>query len=471
MGRSRAGLPLLALLAGACACGRGPFVPIVLRACDEADGSLGCRFGLARFLHRPRNETDPDGLVVANPGEDDARVRLSLVLGPDAVVERGEIVLAPGQTHRFELLEGYAPDPTSMRDDAGTYRVEATAPVSVQLFSPLTNRTANDASLVLPVSSLGTQYVVPSYRPFEDPTHFDSPGTPSYFTVVAMHDDTVVRWRAPVATAGASGVPATAAGEQGSVTLAQDERLRVAAADPPSLATSDISGAVVFTSRPALVVGAVGCAYVPDGVQLCDHLQEALLPTSRWGTEYVAAPAPRRGTAPTIWRIFAGAQDVAISADPPVAGFPFTLPDVGSFVELSLPVGVGTVLRGDGPFMPVQYLASRDLAGGRGDPAMAQVIPVSAWPSTYLVDTPDGFEVHILELVRRADGGPVEIDGERVDGWQSLGAYEVVDVEVEPGPHHATSDEPFALTSYGWSNGLGSLARFAAYAVPGGITD
>jgi hypothetical protein len=453
------------------ACGRGEILIPPTRECDALNGSEGCRFVVARFIHRPRNAEDPDAVVVGNPQTSATRVQLHFIDGGTLLAAGDPVDLAGGTTERLMLFDGYHPETTSLRVESGAYVLVAEDPVSAQLFSPWTNRTANDASLMVPDGSLGRDYVVASFAPFVDPGHFDSPGVPSYFTVIAVQDDTRVEWTPPVATAGANGVPEVDAAGVGSTTLRAYERLRITARVPPDGSTSDVSGTVVLLNRPALVVGAVGCAYVPYGIGLCDHLQEILMPLERWSDEYVLAAPPARAHEPTLWRVFAGDEHVRITADPPVTGFPLTLSGRGSFAELLLPHDTRTVLRGDARFMPVQYLVGRDLADARGDPAMTQVIPIDAWRKDYLFGTGDGFEDYRIQVIRRIGSAPIFLDGEAVDSWQAVGDYEVAELPTPPGDHSALSEDPFALTQYGWSNGLGSLNRWAAYALPGGFAN
>ena len=60
------------------------------------------------------------------------------------------------------------------------------------------------------------------------------------------------------------------------------------------------------------------------------------------------------------------------------------------------------------------------------------------------------------------------LDGERVVGWRSVAGLELVDLEVDEGTHHAQSEAPFGLASFGYSNGANG-GKYSAYALPGGL--
>ena len=100
---------------------------------------------------------------------------------------------------------------------------------------------------------------------------------------------------------------------------------------------------------------------------------------------------------------------------------------------------------------------------------MTQCVPPEAWRRRYAFGTGDGYELHVAQLARELGGPDVQLDGQAVFGWTRVGDFEVVDWDIEPGPHVAVSDGPFSLTHYAWSNGLGRLNRWAAYALPGGF--
>ena len=118
-----------------------------------------------------------------------------------------------------------------------------------------------------------------------------------------------------------------------------------------------------------------------------DHVQEQVIPLDYWGEEYVCAHSPVRAQEDHYWRVFAGDDNVTVTADPPIPGSPFNFAKRGDWIEFNVPNGTNFVLTGDGPFMPVQYTAQHLLAGGIGDAAMYQMIPTAQFLERYLFVT------------------------------------------------------------------------------------
>ncbi|MCA9697702.1 MAG: IgGFc-binding protein, partial [Myxococcales bacterium] len=247
----------------------------------------------------------------------------------------------------------------------------------------------------------------------------------------------------------------------------RDDAVRVAA-----IPFADISGTVIEADAPIWVAGAVGCAAVLDPDQTpsyCDHMQEVMRPIEQWGNEYVAVPAPRRAGEPHLWRIYAGAPQVSVSVDPPQPGFPLTLAQTGDRAELVVPNGTVLTITGDGPILPVQYVVSERLASGKGDSAMIQAVPRTAWLDRYVVGTGLRYSINYVQIVRPEGGAAVFVDGVEVVGYRSEQTVEIADWSVSEGTHVVTSAEPFGLSSYGYSNDVDGTKR-SAYALPGGFS-
>ena len=455
--------------------------------CDlavELPSSAGCTFFAARMLHV--FEDQPDGLVVGNPSETDvATVQLyDIPVGGHQEVPNGDpVVLAPGETHVF-LLDSAFIDASqwTMFRSGGNVVLRSDLPVVAYLHSPLTNMLAlengkggaPESSMLLPLSALRQDYVVASYAPFDDPNHPLGNGQPSYFMVLAVEDGTVLEWTPPVDTAG-SGLPVdpVAAGATGSLLMNRYDMVRIAASgeNQSAIEDRDVSGTFVHANKPIWVSGAVRCAYVPKGTRFCDHLQEVMLPLEFWGRRYVAAHAPTRGNEPFIWRIYAGADGVTVTTDPPQAGTPVTL-DRGGFVEIQVGPGVDFLVDADGPVLPVQYLAGIESTGvDKGDPSMVQAVPVDQFLQRYAFVTGVNYPEHYVQVIREAGAADVLVDGTVVTGYRTVGGFEVADVAIEEGSHTAESAQAFGIVQvgYGVDDNPQVLGQAASYAYPGGM--
>lgn len=277
-------------------------------------------------------------------------------------------------------------------------------------------------------------------------------GHTSAFNVVGIADGTTVEWQPPNPTSAGSGVAAVAAGAMGSVTIDHFDLLQV-------IAPIDASGTIIETSAPAWVMGTVPCVNVPLNITFCDHIEELLIPLEYWGTDYVGAHAPNRGTENYWWRVYSGADGVTITTQPPQPGTPVTL-DRGEFHEFATQESF--IFTGDGPYMPVQYLESQDGGAGTGDPASYQMVPVEQFLPAYVFVTGTGYTENYVQVIRPTGGADVFVDGALVGGYYTVGAYEVADWPIGEGAHEARSDDRFGVIQVGYT-------AVTSYAYPGGL--
>jgi hypothetical protein len=446
---------------GLAACGSDTVGAPRLDACEQATrGSIGCSFRLTPLFRDHPHEDVPDTLIVANPSRD-ASARVQIVHGGFA---DEPVVLAPGEVHHFDVRGGPVGDEATGRRNAGAVQLLSDQPISAHVMAPLLNHASNDGSLLLPDAALGDSYVVASYPAMLDPAHPQQHGMPSYFVVIARDDATTLRFYPRADTLGGAGIPAVAAGGEGVVQLDAGDVIHVAGS-----LLSDLSGTRIEASAPVWVGAGVSCAYVPtESSGYCDHMQEVMRPLRDWSTRYPALPAPDRANEPQVWRVYAGADAVTITTDPPLPGMPVMIDELGDFVELRVANEHAFWVEADAPIQLVQYLAGRNEAAGQGDPSMVTATAPEDWLDRYAISTGLVYSNYYLQLVREPGGAEVFVDGEPVTGWRSAAGLELVDFEVGEGTHRAESEAPFGLTSFGYSSGAKG-GKYSSYALPGGL--
>ncbi|MEX1365420.1 MAG: IgGFc-binding protein, partial [Nannocystaceae bacterium] len=460
--------------------------------CDiEADlpSSAGCSFIANRQLHL--EETSPDGLVVANPNTE-LPATIQFYRTPEG--ERKEeavgepIVLNPEQDYLFELDANFVLGTSSQFRTGGTYRVESDVPIIAYLHSPLVVDRGNDSSMLLPETTLRRDYVVFSFSPHEEQPQ--GQGEPSYFEIVALEDFTTVTWTPPVDTAGTGiNIDFVPAGETSSpLPMNRFDTVRIAASAnfQEDADLRDVSGTVIKSDKPIMVVGASRCSRVPvrteEGQELgrCDPLQEVLIPLDYWGERYVAAHSPIRDTERHWWRIYSGTADVRITAEaglgcsePVLNDSNCTAPNVfdgegctlaarGDWIQVDVNNQCSFFLDSNntGAFMPVQYLQSSRHptepaaeSTGIGDPAMYQMVPVEQFLSRYVFSTGRGFDFDYVQVIREVGGPSVFLDNQSVTGFNPVNAtYEVADVQISEGAHVIESNVPFGIVQFGYSS-------------------
>ena len=471
---------------------------------SDVPSSAGCSFfSTGMLINASTNgsiEDASDAVVLANPNtEGDATVQIYLApKGSNVEQPVGDpILLAPGETYLFVFGEDLTDNQsggagTSKYQSGGVYHFVSDLPIIAYQHTPLTEVGSNESSLLLPEENLRQDYVVYNHTPYAEP---------GYFVVVAVENQTTVRWWPTVETAGNNlPLPFVQAGEMGEYKLNRLDTMRIAASanlDRPEC-DQDLSGTVIESDKPIMVYSAVvgarvpycnstgctnnpqvlvsveGCSPVPymEDLACCnttDHIQEVNIPLDYWGKTYVGAHSPLRGTEQHYWRVFAGDDDVTITTDPPQPGTPIALAKRGNYADLVVPNGVSVVFEGDKPFMPVQYTTLHIYANDMGDPAMAQAIPVEQFLSRYAFVTGIGYDVHYVQVIHELGSAPVYVDGIPVSDFYSVGAYEVSDTVVDEGSHEIRSDDPFGIVQWGYDGKKVGDNAPSAYGYPGGM--
>lgn len=456
----------------------------VVNACADEKGYYGCSFvavdlnnSMISMIGSPARPNERWGLVVSNPNDHPVVVTLRDAAG---TVLDGPRPLPAGDLHLFE--------PPPARTE-GTHRgphgvfVEADAPVLAHQFNPIDRETmySNDASLLFPVSLLGTEYIALAW-PTEVPL-VTLPGARNvlngFVTIAAPAPSRVTVQLPPgVSTAAGGSVPAIPAGGTETFDLAAGEVLTLT---PPQTNRMDLTGMVITSTTPVAVFGGAECAYVPMNTSYCDHLEQQLLPTNRWGQAYAIAKTRARDREPDLYRIVASQDGTIVSTTPNQFGSATTIRlDRGQHHEF---VSAGDfALEANAPVMVGQYMVSADYptdprgrcdrddggAGcairpnpacnqggtpqGWGDPAFLIAIPAERWLDNYVVLTPQDYLEDWLTLVSPADaslsfdGTPITEPSTPVAGTP----YVVRRIRSSPGAHRVSGDAPFALQAYGF---------------------
>lgn len=349
----------------------------------------------------------------------------------------------------------------------GAYRIESSRPIAAYQYNPLEFRRSpscvvtgdpfvdaecftftNDASLLLPIAALGTEYLI------EMPST-DLP--PSFVTVVA-HAPTHLSIvpTADIAESVDRRLAAHPTGERFELDLAPADVLTL-------VSTESLAGSEIVTDVPVFVVAGWGCARVPARYPACDHLEEVMLPVASWGTTALAAAPRSVGGEPTVVRVMSAADDneIVISG----LGTPIPL-DRGESFEMVATRDL--LVEGTDRILVSQYLVGaqffdRGLDGSLGDPSMGIVPFVEQYRSSYGFAVPDTYTTNTAMIVT-PDTSEVRLDGVAVVDWESVGGtpYHVARVPIASGSHVLDAPAGAGLTLFG-------LAPFTSYLLPGGL--
>jgi hypothetical protein len=485
----------------------GYTIPTTCAQVENAMTSVGCEFFVADLDNYDDDDMTLYAVVVTNPQESvDAQVTLEDGSG----VLLGEYTLEPAELRVIDVTcETGCPALPSEVDHQGigiktAYRLTSTVPITAYQWNPYgVDAATNDASLLLPLSSLTGTYIAGCWATGGGTNFYDKV---SQVTVIGTEDGTAVTIipSAPVEDFGGIGPFAVGV---------ESDPLILNAADVLTFATvglrDDLTGTVVQADKRVVLFGGNPCANVPVGIAYCDHVEEQIMPLEAWGTSSVLSRPSPRSTCSfeedlTLWRIIAGTKEMTVFFDPPLAdpfGAEHSFAEQGEWIEfyaakdhfvegrLDNPPDPGD---DEAPFLAYQMMtgASFDLIEEPwegpfcnlydlfGDPMMLLSPPAGQFLNRYVFNTDNVFDYAWDEIiVVRPAGVEVELDCLGVlsntqfspvgaSPWE-VGRFYLDDPDViipcEDGVHRIWSEQPFGLSvvgtdwcqSYGYLGGVG----------------
>ncbi len=352
----------------------------------------------------------------------------------------------------------------------GAYRITSDLPVIAYQFAPIDGSASflSDASLLLPVSALDEFYILPAWPYGRDVSNSLWPA----HLQIAASAATTVTITSPVASLGGTGVPALAPNVPTTITMQDGDYLQFTVQNE----NESFSGAYIEASAPVAVFSSNDCANVPNtpSACCCEHLEEQIFGLQTWGTSYVGAQMPRRGTEPSVWQILAQQDGTVLTftGAAGVTGFPTTPVTLMARQQVEYQIS-GTTTPGDflvtatKPILVNQYTVGSTLvvpATDQGDPDMVQAIPTEQYLAHYVVLVPATWINDFVVLIRQA-GEAIMLDGAApTTTWNPIGAtgWETASVPLTDGVHVLDSNTPFGVTVSGYD-------QYDSYSYPGGL--
>ncbi|MFV8751138.1 hypothetical protein ACNOYE_11390 [Nannocystaceae bacterium ST9] len=468
---------------------------------DDTPSNIGCEFWAAD-LPNTRGLDDaskePWGVVLANAGQTPADVvieRNIAALGePDNLVALEQTTVPPGLLKTIQLpraeITGWTPQtmeppgPTGTAKTNNGFRIRSTAPIVVYQFNTFTNDFSNDASLLLPVSGLGTVHRVIGYSTANPIGPIPIAGIPDHSSVaiLGVADDTEVKIRPGTKTlSDMQSIPTGDVDKQVVVTLDQWEVLNISSDGIPG----DMTGTIVESSKPVAVFStgerAIAPSYEGDDFptppgwdplrsDLCctDHIEEQVFPASSLGSKFVVAHSPERSEGvwvePDILRFMAVAEPATVTTSlaPPFDSFSL---QPGEMFEAWAQEDI--IVESTTPLMVAQILVSQTYTIAYiGDPSLTYFPPIDQFRERYVFLTPPTWTLNYFVLTTpygagggdggsmgnfMLDGGalPAECD-ERPVGTLNNVEYWAITCPVGEGAHLIEGDTNFGLTVYGY---------------------
>lgn len=279
-------------------------------------------------------------------------------------------------------------------DNKGLY-ITSDAPVS--MFASNFRELSYDATIILPISGLGTDYIIQTYEGFAYAAN--DLYYPREFVVVATENNTRVTIIPHARTTGGHGknVPFT-------VKLDRGETYFLSSSD----ASNDLSGTQVKADKKVAVFSGHSCTFIPADIKACDHIVEQQVPVLMWGKQFAVTRSVDQDGSRVM--LTAGTDGTVITLNGSMLttlnaleSVEFRLEDNSCYVEASEPVACYLYLEGCGT-----------TASGLGDPSSVHISPIEQQVDklTFATFQTSVTNNHYINLVTTAAGAAaMRLDG------------------------------------------------------------
>lgn len=316
------------------------------------------------------------------------------------------------------------------------FGMQVTSDVPISIYAYHDRLYFSEASLVLPITMLGTEYRILAR---ED----DLDNSPSEFVVLATEAATEVEITPKVLTVGfrPPGIPFTVALNAGQSVQVQ--------------AFQDLSGSTVRSLDPtkpiAVFAGARQAKVNCSSGGADDHLYNQVYPTERWGRDFIVVPYLGRNGDEV--RVTAAMDDTEVTVGATV--YTLDAGDVATF-NATFPIRI----MANGPIAVGQFNDSQTCNGASGDPAYLFVPPINytdrrcLWNSRNSDGTPEHFvNIHASAV---AGLGAIFLDGVDISSFfqpvPNVSGYWYVQRSIGEGSHELISDKPFQAVAYSFGD-------------------
>lgn len=330
--------------------------------------------------------------------------------------------------------------------DRGVY-ITSVEPVTVTLVN-YQNQTT-DATMVLPVTGLGTSYRVDALPGTSTAYQNGSYIFRSEFLIVATEDGTEVTIT-PTATTTTGHVP----GIPFTVALNAGQTYQVQAFS----GLTDLTGTTVVATeqsgpcRPFAVFGGSMCAVVECAA--CDHVNEQMIPVNTWGTSFHTVPLGN--LAAWSYRVMANENNTVVTID---GGAPVVL-NAGAVHTVSN-VNAPACIASDKPVSVTQIMQGATCTGS-GDPSLLLLTADDRMSTsagfTTLFSTQSAIAHYVSVVVPTASISQLQLDGNPVSPssfstYAGCSGFSHAKLLIGAGSHRLSSPAGFLAYAYGLASG------------------
>lgn len=317
-------------------------------------------------------------------------------------------------------------------------RITATAPIS--LFASNFHEHTYDATIVLPVTALGTDYIAQMY---------ESNYGAKEIAVVATQDNTSITIIPHART-----MNGLSPGDTFTFTLNVGETYLMMSSDE----NGTFSGTRVQSNHPVAVFAGHQCINIPADNKACDHIVEQQMPTPMWGKQFALTKTKGQKGDMVVVTARDNNTDLKINGThvttlQALQSYEFRLTDNSAFVETS------------GPSACYLYLEGAERNNYIGDPSSVHISPIEQHVRqiTFATFQTSVSRTHYVNVVTTMAGAEtMTLDGRNISGEFSVltgnNAFRFAQINISHGTHTLrTNSDGFTGHVYG----LGDCESYA----------
>ena len=309
-----------------------------------------------------------------------------------------------------------------------------------------------DGSFLFPTPTLGNEYII---QTFSTDIHGSS------LMVVATEDATVVEIT-PTANTG----DGHSAGQTYTISLSAGQVYQTTTAS----VTGDLSGTHVMAQdcKRIAVFGGHLCARIPSDCTYCDHIYEAMLPISYWGTRFIATNSYNRSRDEV--RVTALNANTTVNKN----GVTVATLNAGESYTYTLPSSEQSCyIETSSPAVAYLYLVGQSCGGTNGDPSMVLLSPIEQRMKHVIFgtyqDAGHAYNHYVNIVTPTSNVASVQLDGASISSQfvpvAGNSAYSFATMSITHNTHTIQSDSGVVahvyglanVTSYAYSVGTGAM--------------
>ncbi len=384
------------------------------------------------------------------PNHDDSQSELYLYISSDSLSSvnilipsinwRNSYVLKPNVAEIIKLPSNAIENQANTISNKG---IRITSDKPINCFAMNYKKFTTDGTLVLPISSLGNDYIALTTKNL----------SPAQILIVGTEKNTEIEILSTT-------------NEKINLTLSEGHTYLV------ENSINDLTGTKIFSKNGKNFAVFVGnrCENIPAGITACDHLFEQLFPINTWGRHYIIPALYAYGNKPTsikrtsTYKILASEDNTSIFLNNTF------LKTINSRESFTVRNNIDFTLKSDKPILVAQFSeGSNNNDGVESDPFMILLSPVEQMRNDVVFVAPSNMiyiKNHFVNIVTSSNcKDNIYIDDQQIQKLTKLenDSFYVGVVEVSPGSHHLFAKNPdCGFNSYvygsGWYDSYGYSA-------------